>query len=72
MDMEILKGQDGKPSLTAHIMSMGTVICLLKLLLSGVTLGPLVFAPFSGGDFAAAFGALAAFYWAKRNVEIKK
>lgn len=70
--MEILKGQDGKPSLTAHIMVLGTSICLLKLLLGGVILGPVVFSAFSGADFATSFGALAAFYWAKRNVEIKK
>lgn len=46
--------------LTAFV--SGFVVCLLKLVFSGIALGSLKLSVFSGGDFAAAVGALGTIY----------
>lgn len=59
---------DGKPSTARTVFFYGCVICLGKLLLSGVTLGPLALGSFSGGDFALSIGALGGIYALDKTV----
>jgi hypothetical protein len=61
-----------EPSVTLTAFMTGFLVATAKLLLSGVTIGGLTLAPFTGGDFAAAVGAVGAIYWARRNVEMGK
>ena len=67
--MKYLKDPEtGKKSVTLTVFVTGFIVCLTKLLLSDVSVGSLKLGPFSGGDFAAACGALGAIYWARRNM----
>lgn len=59
------KTKESSVTLTAFVVGFG--VAILKLALSGITLGPVVFFPFSGGDFAAVVGAVGAIYWARRT-----
>lgn len=61
-----------EPSVTLTAFASGFVVALLKLAISGVTIGGFTAAQFGGGDFAAVVGALGAIYTMRRNVEIKK
>jgi hypothetical protein len=59
--------ESGKQSVTLTLLLVGFAVCTLKLLFGGTAIGPLTLSPFSGGDYAAAVGALGALYWARRN-----
>jgi len=61
----------GLPSTTRSVFLYGCGICLLKLLLSGVALGPIQLGAFSGGDFALAIGALGGIYSLDKVVRTK-
>ena len=56
----------GEKSVTLTLFVSGFVVCLLKLIGSGVSVGSVTLSAFTGGDFAAAIGALGAIYTARR------
>lgn len=58
----LLKDEKGEPSTTRSVFFYGCMICLTKLVLSGVAIGPLALGSFTGGDFALAIGALGGIY----------
>jgi hypothetical protein len=58
-----------EPSVTLTLFVTGFVICLLKLLTSGIVIGKLHLGDFGGTDFAAAVGALGAIYAARRHTD---
>jgi hypothetical protein len=60
--------KDGQKSVTLSAFTIGFIIACLKLLLSGLEIGSIKLAVFSGGDYAAVVGALGAIYWARRNI----
>jgi hypothetical protein len=59
----------GEPSVSLTLLITGFIIAALKLLTSGVDIGIVKLAVFSGGDFATVVGALAALYWARKNTD---
>lgn len=59
----------GEKSVTLTMFVSGFIIAVLKLLTSGIEIGIVKLAVFSGGDFAAVVGALGAVYWARKNTE---
>jgi len=62
--------KSGEPSVTLTAFVTGFAVATLKLLLSGVVLGGLTLAAFSGGDYAAAVSAVGAIYVIRRNVSV--
>ena len=67
----LIKNSDGKKSVTMTAFVLGFVIVNLKLILSGMTIGGLVLAPFSGVEYAAAMSALGAIYVLRRQTDKK-
>jgi hypothetical protein len=65
--MWIKDPKSGEPSVTLTAFSLGFAVSLLKMLGSGIQVGPVTLSQFGGGDFAAAVGAVGAIYWARRN-----
>lgn len=65
----LFKDSKGKPSLTATAFIIGFGVVNLKLILSGFEIGNLKIALFSGGEYAAAVGALGAVYVIRRSTE---
>jgi hypothetical protein len=65
----LIKDSGGKPSVTMTAFVTGFVVVNAKLLLSGVTLAGYTMAAFTGGEYAAAVGALGAVYVLRRNSE---
>jgi hypothetical protein len=65
--MWIRDPRNNQPSVTLTLLVIGFIVCTVKLLLGGLEVGAIKLAPFGGGDFAAATGALGALYWARRN-----
>lgn len=65
----LIKDSAGKPSVTMTAFVTGFVVVNAKLLLSGVTLAGYTMAAFTGGEYAAAVGALGAVYVLRRNSE---
>lgn len=63
----LIKDSGGKPSVTMTAFVTGFVVVNVKLLLSGVTLAGYTMAAFTGGEYAAAVGALGAVYVLRRN-----
>lgn len=63
----LIKNSDGKPSTTMTAFIVGFAVVNLKLLISGLTLGGYTMAAFSGGEYAAAVGALGAIYVMRRS-----
>lgn len=59
--------KDKQPSVTLTLFVGGFIICLLKLIGSGIVIGPITLSPFSGVDFAAAVGALGGVYALRRS-----
>jgi hypothetical protein len=70
--MWIKDPKTNKPSVTLTIMITGFVVALVKLLLSGISYGDFNFAPFSGSDFGAVFGAVGAIYTARKYTDKDK
>lgn len=58
----LLPDSEGAPSTTRSVFFYGCMICLTKLAVSGVTIGPLALGSFGGSDFALAIGALGGIY----------
>ena len=63
----LLKDSSGKKSVTMTAFVLGFVVANLKLLFSGMTIGGLTLQAFTGGEYAAAIGALGAVYTLRRN-----
>lgn len=61
--------KSGEKSVTLTLFVTGFMVCLLKLIGSGIAIGSITLSAFSGGDFAAAVGALGAVYTARRYQE---
>lgn len=59
----------GEKSVTVTAFAAGFGVACLKLLLSGVTIGSITLAPFSGVEFAAVVGALGAIYAARKHTD---
>lgn len=60
-----------KKSLTATILFWGSIVCFAKLIFSGMTIGSVTIAVFSGSDFAMVMGSLGALYTARRSKIVK-
>jgi hypothetical protein len=69
MDKFLLKDSSGKKSTTMTAFVLGFIVVNAKLLLSGMTLGGLELAPFTGVEYAAAVSALGAIYVLRRSTD---
>jgi len=67
----LLKNSDGKPCVVTTMFVIGCVIVNLKLILSGVTVRDVAISAFTGGEYAAALGALGAIYVMRRGQHAK-
>jgi hypothetical protein len=68
----LVKDSKGKPSLTATAFIIGFVVVNLKLILSGFEFENFKITLFSGGEYAAAVGALGAVYVLRRSTDNDK
>ncbi len=66
LDKFLLRDSKGKKSTTVTAFVLGFVVVNLKLLVSGLSLAGYEMSTFSGGDYAAAIGALGAIYVMRR------
>jgi hypothetical protein len=69
MKKYLFTDSSGKKSLTATVFVWGSLLVNLKLLVSGLTIGTVQFAPFGGSDYAMALGALGAIYVMRRTTD---
>ena len=69
--MFIKDPRTNKDSVTLTAFIVGFAVCLLKLIVSGMTIHGMTFSPFSGVDFAAAVGSLGAIYGFRRMNDYK-
>lgn len=72
MNKFLLKDSSGKKSATMTAFVVGFVVVNAKLVLSGMTIGGLELAPFTGTEYAAAVSALGAIYVLRRNTDPAK
>ena len=63
----LLKDSSGSPSVTMTSFVLGFIIVNAKLIFSGMTIGGLKIAAFSGSEYALALGALGAIYVLRRS-----
>ena len=68
----LLTDTSGKKSATLTAFVTGFIVVNLKLIFSGMTIGGIVLAPFSGSEFAVAVGALGAIYVLRRSTDTKE
>jgi hypothetical protein len=61
------KTKDKSVTLTAFV--VGFIVCLLKLIFSGIAIGQFKLAIFTGMDFASAITALGGVYSLKQHVD---
>lgn len=59
----------GKKSVTMTTFVWGFAVVNLKLVFSGMTILGLTLAPFTGGEYSAAVGALGAIYVLRRSTD---
>jgi hypothetical protein len=62
----------GQPSPTVTVFVVGAAVCMLKLLSSGIMVGSVQLAQFSGTEFGIAIGALGAIYVMRKKPEPPK
>jgi hypothetical protein len=62
----------GKKSVTVSILMSTFAVCLLKLLLSGVSYSDFTMGVFTGADFATAVGAAGAIYGFRKHTDKDK
>jgi len=67
--MKWLAEPEGKSSVTLTAFVTGFMVCLFKLVFSGVAIGNFKLAIFSGVDFAAAITALGGIYSLKTHID---
>jgi len=72
MNNLLLKDSSGKKSATMTAFVVGFIVVNTKLILSGVEIGGLTLAPFTGSEYAAAIGALGAVYVLRRSTDPDK
>ena len=65
---DLFTNKEGKYSLTAVAFAAGFMVCTLKLLLAGLTVGKISVGAFSGSDYGVAIAALGGVYVLRRNV----
>lgn len=65
--MWITDPKSKEPSVTITFFTLGFIVCILKLLISGVSVGTIKLGTFSGSDFSLAVGSLGAIYVARRH-----
>ena len=65
----LFKDSKGKPSITATAFILGFAVVNFKLIFSGIELGKFKMELFSGGEYAAALGALGAIYVLRRSTD---
>ena len=63
----LLKNSDGKPCIVTTAFALGFLVVNAKLIVSGVTIAGFTMAAFTGGEYAAALGALGAIYVMRRS-----
>ena len=68
----LIKDSNGKPSLTATAFIIGFAVVNLKLIFSGFELEGFKMTLFTGGEYAAAVGALGAVYVLRRSTDKDK
>ena len=69
LNMFLIKDSSGKPSVTMTAFVTGFAVVNAKLIGSGMTIGSLTLAPFSGVEYAAAMAALGAIYVMRRSTD---
>ena len=67
-----IKDSDGEKSATLTAFVLGFVIVNVKFFLSGTSIGGLEMTALSGGEYAAAIGALGSIYVLNKNTDPKK
>lgn len=67
-DILLKDPSSGGPSTTRSVFFYGALVCLGKLLVSGMSIKGFNLGSFGGGDFAAAIGALGAIYALDKKV----
>lgn len=70
--MYLTDPKTGKKSATLTILMSTFGICLLKLLIAGVSYGEFSMGAFSGADFATAVGAAGAIYGFRKHTDKEK
>jgi hypothetical protein len=68
----LINTSKGEKSLTATAFLVGFLVCMLKLLLSGVVIGDVQLGVFSGVEAAAVLGALGVVYKLRQDTIDKK
>jgi hypothetical protein len=63
----LIKDSSGKPSVTMTAFVTGFMVVNAKLLISGLKIAGYTMAAFTGGEYAAAVGALGAVYVMRRS-----
>ena len=63
----LIKDSSGKPSVTMTAFVTGFIAVNFKLLMSGMTIAGYTMTAFTGGEYAAAVGALGAVYVMRRS-----
>jgi hypothetical protein len=71
MNKYLMNDKNGEPSLTRTCFALGFVICTLKLLVSGATIGTIQLDVFSGVDYGAALAALGGIYHLQKTLDNK-
>lgn len=67
----LLTDTSGKKSTTLTSFVLGFTVINLKLLFGGIAIGDITIAPFTGGEYAAALGALGGIYIFRRSTAPK-
>lgn len=65
----LIKDNKGVPSVTLTAFILGFAVVNLKLIISGLEIMSLKMEQFSGGEYAAAIGALGAVYILRRSTD---
>jgi len=68
----LFKDSSGKKSVTMTLFVLGSLVVNLKLIFSGMTLGGLALAAFSGTEYAVAMTALGGIYILRRSTALAK
>jgi len=63
----LLKDSSGKKSVTMTAFVLGFIVVNAKLILSGITIGSITIAAFTGSEFAISIGSLGAIYVLRRT-----
>ena len=63
----LLSDSSGKKSTTVTIFIIGSIVCIAKLAVSGLTIGSITLPEFSGAEFGMALAALGGVYVLRRS-----